>query len=86
MCDFESSVSVWTHSTDAEWLEGNAGCTDVRLIDGISRDKANSLVNRLRDVYTDGDLEIRDIHNVCLWASDPSIVGTDRSARARQER
>jgi hypothetical protein len=86
MCDFETSVSVWTHNPDPDWMERNAGLTDVRLVDGISRAAANVLVDRLHLMYSDVTLEIRDIHNVCVWASDESAewVGQKRDARDRE--
>ena len=82
MCDFETSVSVWTHTADEEWLTRN-GCSDVLLISGISRDKADSLVRRMGEVYRDTGLEIRDNHNVCVWSTDHTLVGTKRDASLR---
>jgi hypothetical protein len=79
----EARVSVWTHSYHPEWTEKNAGISDMLLIIGITRTQADSLVDRLTLAYADEALEIRDIHNVCVWATDPSLVGQDRSARNR---
>lgn len=83
MCDFETSVSVWAHNFNPAWTVKNAGCTDVLLVTGIARDKADGLVGSLQGLYQDSTLEIRDIHNVCLWAEDTSLIGQKRDARNR---
>jgi hypothetical protein len=83
MCDFDTSVSVWTHNSDPAWLAKNAGCTDVLMITGISRVKADGLAARLIEMgHT--EVEIRDIHNVCVWATDHLLVGLKRDARLRE--
>jgi len=85
MCNFETSVSVWTHRFDKEWMDNNGGCSDVLLVDGIRRGRADGLVERLKATYGDDVLEIRDIHNVCVWSDDESLIGKKRDARLRQE-
>lgn len=85
MCDFETSVSVWSHNFSTEWRTKNSGCTDVLLVLGISRDRADGLVERLQGLYQDSTLEIRDIHNVCVWAKDASLIGQKRDARLRAD-
>lgn len=83
MCDFETSVSVWSHTDDPRHLDRNAGCTDILLITGISRNRADALVQQLIDFADLNVLEIRDIHNVCVWSTDGHLVGTDRNASLR---
>lgn len=84
MCTFDTSVSVWTHRTDREWLDHNGGCTDVLLVMNISHNAAVILVERLAETYGDTTLEIRNVHNVCLWANTPELIGTNRDARNRE--
>lgn len=81
MCDFDTSVSVWTHNTDPAWLEKDAGCTGVLMITGISRIKADSLAQRL--IELGHEVETRDIHNVCVWSTNHLLVGLKRNASLR---
>lgn len=84
MSDFETSVSVWTHIDDEERLRRH-GCSDVLLITGIPRGKADSLVQQLIEIYRDTRLEIRDIRNVCVWSTDHMLVGIKRDAWLRDD-
>ncbi|MBD3004626.1 hypothetical protein [Streptomyces sp. 5-10] len=45
--------AVWTRNESPEWLEKNAGCTDMLLVTDLEKQQAESLVERLHEVYGD---------------------------------
>jgi len=51
-------VSVWTRNDSPEWLDRNAGCSDVLVIFGVPRRAAEAAVTRMRELYGDPHLKI----------------------------
>jgi hypothetical protein len=44
---------VWTQNTSLGWLEKNQGIADMRLVTGLEKHQAESLAERLREMYGD---------------------------------
>lgn len=52
-----NKFSVWARSRDPEWTAQNQ-CSDVLVLFGVDKGKAEGLVNRLQLLYRDKTLEI----------------------------
>lgn len=63
------TYDVWTRNDSPEWKARNAGCTDMRLVDGVSGKAALTLRMRLGEMYGDGNIEIHP-------SNEPPKAGT----------
>ncbi len=74
MSRWEDSVTVWTHSTDPEWLRRN-GVTDMVLADMRDMSRARFLCERLLLLMPENTFELRDIHGqvVDTFAIRPAL-------------
>lgn len=63
--------TIWTRNDSPEWLEHNAGCSDVLLTAGLPKAQAMVLTARLKQVYNDQNIEMH-ADNAC---PAPGTVG-----------
>lgn len=50
--------SVWTQTDQADWVEHNAGCSDVPLAAGLPKADAEAIAGRIRYVYRDQRVKV----------------------------